>query len=102
MATKRRKAAKKSKKKSGKKKAAKKRKPAKKKAAKKKAARKKVAKKKAANKKPSTKPARKTVKKSSPSAITTVAGIIRTHAKNMSGKVALVQGDRVQTWQENY
>ncbi|MFM8970732.1 MAG: AMP-binding protein, partial [Actinomycetota bacterium] len=113
MATKRRKATKKSKKKSGKKKAAmkrkpvkkkaaKKRKPAKKKAAKKKPARKKVAKKKAAKKKPAKKPARKPVKKSSPSAITTVAGIIRTHAKNMSGKVALVQGDRVQTWQENY
>ena len=113
MATKRRKATKKSKKKSGKKKAAKKRKPAKKKAvkkrktvkkkaAKKKPARKKVAKKKAAKKKPARKPARKPVKKSSPSAITTVAGIIRTHAKNMSGKVALVQGDRVQTWQENY
>ncbi|MFM7391976.1 MAG: AMP-binding protein, partial [Actinomycetota bacterium] len=97
MATKRRKATKKSKKKSGKKKAVKKRKPAKKKPA-----RKKVAKKKAAKKKPAKKPARKPVKKSSPSAITTVAGIIRTHAKHMSGKVALVQGDRVQTWQENY
>ncbi|NBO83778.1 MAG: long-chain-fatty-acid--CoA ligase [Actinobacteria bacterium] len=32
----------------------------------------------------------------------TVAGIIRTHAKNLSGKVSLVQGDRVQTWQELY
>ena len=31
-----------------------------------------------------------------------MAGIIRTHAKNLSGKVALVQGDRVQTWQESY
>ncbi|MFM8956051.1 MAG: AMP-binding protein, partial [Actinomycetota bacterium] len=102
MATKRRKAPKKSKKKSGKKKAAKKRKPAKKKSAKKrkpakkKAAKKrKPAKKKAAKKKPA-------AKKAAAPAITTVAGIIRTHAKNMSGKVALVQGDRVQTWQENY
>ena len=114
MATKRRNAPKKSKKKAAKKKPAKKRKVAKKKVAKKKVAKKKVAKKKPANKKPANKkPAKKKVankkparasaaKKPAVSTITTVAGIIRTHAKNLSGKVALVQGDRVQTWQELY
>ena len=116
--------------KSAKKKSA--RKPAKKKALKKRASKKKVARKKSAKKKPARKPvkrksakkkpARRPVKKkpakkaaakkkpakktsakraASP-AITNVAGIIRTHAKNLSGKVALVQGDRVQTWQESY
>jgi long-chain acyl-CoA synthetase len=117
MATKRRKAPKKSKKKATKKKATKKRKSTKKRTVKKKAAKKKSAKKKPARKparkKPAKKksakktsakekPARKPAKKSSAPAITTVAGIIRTHAKNLSGKVALVQGDRVQTWQELY
>jgi long-chain acyl-CoA synthetase len=117
MATKRRKAPKKSKKKATKKKATKKRKSTKKRTVKKKAAKKKSAKKKPARKparkKPTMKksakktsakkkPARKPAKKSSAPAITTVAGIIRTHAKNLSGKVALVQGDRVQTWQELY
>jgi long-chain acyl-CoA synthetase len=117
MATKRRKAPKKSKKKATKKKATKKRKSTKKRTVKKKAAKKKSAKKKPARKparkKPTKKksakktsakkkPARKPAKKSSAPAITTVAGIIRTHAKNLSGKVALVQGDRVQTWQELY
>ena len=114
MATKRRNAPKKSKKKAAKKKPAKKRKVAKKKVAKKKPAKrkpgkKKVAKKKPANKKPAKKkvankkPARASAaKKPAVSTITTVAGIIRTHAKNLSGKVALVQGDRVQTWQELY
>ena len=80
MATKRRKAAKKK----SKKKSAKKR-PARKKPAKKKAVKKKSAK-----------------KKPAAPAIVNVAGIIRTHAKNLSGKVALVQGDRVQTWRESY
>jgi long-chain acyl-CoA synthetase len=118
MATKRRKptkkkSAKKAKKASKKKPAAKKkgkkkpaRKPAKK-SAKKKASRKptkkkparKPAKKKAAKKSASKKPAAAT---KSSSGIATVAGIIRTHAKNLSGKVSLVQGDRVQTWQELY
>ncbi|MFM8416944.1 MAG: AMP-binding protein, partial [Actinomycetota bacterium] len=117
MATKRRKAPKRSKKKANKNKATKKRKSTKKKAVKKKAAKKKPAKKKVAKKKPARKPARKKpakkksakktpartpAKKSSAPAITTVAGIIRTHAKNLSGKVALVQGDRAQTWQELY
>jgi long-chain acyl-CoA synthetase len=118
MATKRRKptkkkSAKKAKKASKKKPAAKKkgkkkpaRKPAKK-SAKKRASRKptkkkparKPAKKKAAKKSASKKPAAAT---KSSSGIATVAGIIRTHAKNLSGKVSLVQGDRVQTWQELY
>ncbi|MEY3132023.1 MAG: hypothetical protein RLZ29_360 [Actinomycetota bacterium] len=118
MATKRRKptkkkSAKKAKKASKKKPAAKKkgkkkpaRKPAKK-SAKKKASRKptkkkparKPANKKAAKKSASKKPAAAT---KSSSGIATVAGIIRTHAKNLSGKVSLVQGDRVQTWQELY
>jgi long-chain acyl-CoA synthetase len=118
MATKRRKptkkkSAKKAKKASKKKPAAKKkgkkkpaRKPAKK-SAKKKASRKptkkkparKPAKKKAAKKSASKKPAAAT---KSSSGIATVADIIRTHAKNLSGKVSLVQGDRVQTWQELY
>jgi long-chain acyl-CoA synthetase len=118
MATKRRKptkkkSAKKAKKASKKKPAAKKkgkkkpaRKPAKK-SAKKRASRKptkkkparKPAKKKAAKKSASKKPAATT---KSSSGIATVAGIIRTHAKNLSGKVSLVQGDRVQTWQELY
>ena len=113
MATKRRKP---TKKKSTRKKPAKK-KPARKKAAKKKPARKKAAKKKPAKKK--RKPARKKAVKKKPArkkaakkkaakkkpaslGIATVAGIIRTHAKNLSGKVSLVQGDRVQTWQELY
>ena len=112
MATKRRKP---TKKKSAKKKAAKKsakKKTAKKKPAKK--AKKKAAKKKPARKKAAKKPARakvakksakkKSAKKKAPTkaagGITTIAGIIRTHAKNLSGKVALVQGDRVQTWHE--
>ena len=120
MATKRRKptkkksAKKKAAKKSAKKKTAKKKpaKKAKKKAAKKKAAKKKAAKKKPARKKAAKKPARAKVakkkvakKKAATKAaggITTIAGIIRTHAKNLSGKVALVQGDRVQTWHELY
>ena len=123
MATKRRKptkkksAKKKASKKSAKKKTAKKsakKKTAKKKAAKK--AKKKAAKKKPARKKAAKKPARakvakksakkKSAKKKAPTkaagGITTIAGIIRTHAKNLSGKVALVQGDRVQTWHELY
>jgi len=120
MATKRRKP---TKKKSAKNKAAKKsakNKAAKKKAAKKSAAKKvkkKPAKKKPARKKTAKKPARakaakkkvakkKVAKKTAPAkaagGITTIAGIIRTHAKNLSGKVALVQGDRVQTWHELY
>jgi long-chain acyl-CoA synthetase len=114
MATKRRKP---TKKKSAKKKAAKKKtaKKSKKKAAKKKPARKTAVKKKSAKKPAKKKPARKkTVKKKSAKkpvkkaparaagGITTIAGIIRTHAKNLSGKVALVQGDRVQTWHELY
>ena len=117
MATTRRKAPKKSaKKKSGKKQASKKKvkkktakKKAVKKSAKKKAVKKKVvkkpAKKKAVKKKAVKKPARTKAAKKSTTAgpvITTVAGIIRTHAKNLSGKVSLVQGDRVQTWQELY
>ena len=125
MATKRRKAPKKktakkavkkktAKKKAGKKKAAKKKtaKKSAKKAVKKKVVRKKTnkqpAKKKAAKKGTAKKavkkkPAKKTaVKRASAPNITNVAGIIRTHAKNLSGKVALVQGDRVQTWQESY
>jgi hypothetical protein len=78
--------------------------PAKKKVAKKKPAKKSPAKKKVAKKKPAKK---KPAKKTSPKRLATptinnVAGIIRTHAKNLSGKVALVQGDRVQTWQESY
>ncbi|NCX31000.1 MAG: hypothetical protein EBX18_00515, partial [Actinobacteria bacterium] len=109
MATKRRKptkkksAKKKAAKKSAKKKTAKK-KPAKK--AKKKAAKKKPARKKAAKKPARAKVAKKSAKKKAPTkaagGITTIAGIIRTHAKNLSGKVALVQGDRVQTWHELY
>ena len=125
MATKRRKAPKKktakktvkkktAKKKAGKKKAAKKKtaKKSAKKAVKKKVVRKKTnkqpAKKKAAKKGTAKKavkkkPAKKTaVKRASAPNITNVAGIIRTHAKNLSGKVALVQGDRVQTLQESY
>ncbi|NCV46718.1 MAG: long-chain-fatty-acid--CoA ligase [Actinobacteria bacterium] len=109
MATKRRKP---TKKKSAKKKASKKsskKKTAKKKTAKK--AKKKAAKKKPARKKAAKKPARAKVAKKSAKkkaatkaagGITTIAGIIRTHAKNLSGKVALVQGDRVQTWHELY
>ena len=102
MATKRRKP---TKKKSSRKKAAKKksvRKPAKKKPAKKRSARK------PAKKKPARKPAKKKAAKKKPArrpaapAISTVVDIIRVHAKNLSGKVALVQGDRVQTWQELY
>ena len=100
MATKRRNAPKKSKKKAAKKKPAKKRKVAKKKVAKKKPARASAVKKRKPTK---NKPARASAaKKPAVSTITTVAGIIRTHAKNLSGKVALVQGDRVQTWQELY
>ena len=124
MATKRRKAPKKKtakkavKKKTAKKKAVKKKankKTAKKKAVKKKtakkAAKKKVVKKKTAKKavkKTAKKPAKKqpakksAAKRSSAPNIANVAGIIRAHAKNLSGKVALVQGDRVQTWQESY
>jgi len=79
-------------KKASKKKAAKK--PAKKRPVKKKVSKKKSAKKPVAKKKPATRAAA--------SVISNVAGIIRTHAKNLSGKVALVQGDRVQTWQESY
>ena len=98
MATKRRKAPKK---KTAKK--AVRKKTAKKKTAKKKAVKKKTAKK-AVKKKPAKKqPAKKSAAKRATSpVITNVAGIIRTHAKNLSGKVALVQGDRVQTWQESY
>ncbi|MFZ9924561.1 MAG: AMP-binding protein, partial [Ilumatobacteraceae bacterium] len=84
-------------KKASKKKAAKKpakKRPVKKKVSKKKSAKKPAAKKPAAKKKPATRAAA--------SVISNVAGIIRTHAKNLSGKVALVQGDRVQTWQESY
>ena len=109
MATKRRKP---TKKKSAKKKASKKsskKKTAKKKTAKKakkKAAKKKPARKKAAKKPARAKVAKKSAKKKAPTkaagGITTIAGIIRTHAKNLSGKVALVQGDRVQTWHELY
>ena len=125
MATKRRKAPKKktakkavkkktAKKKTAKKKAVKKKtnkKTAKKKAVKKKTAKKavkkkpakKTAKKKVAKKPAKKKPAKKSAAKRATSpVITNVAGIIRTHAKNLSGKVALVQGDRVQTWQESY
>jgi len=125
MATKRRKAPKKktakkavkkktAKKKTAKKKAVKKKtnkKSAKKKAVKKKTAKKavkkkpakKTAKKKVAKKPGKKKPAKKSAAKRATSpVITNVAGIIRTHAKNLSGKVALVQGDRVQTWQESY
>ena len=125
MATKRRKAPKKktakkavkkktAKKKTAKKKAVKKKtnkKTAKKKAVKKKTAKKAVKKKpakKTAKKKVAKKPAKKKLAKKSAAkratspVITNVAGIIRTHAKNLSGKVALVQGDRVQTWQESY
>ena len=125
MATKRRKAPKKktakkavkkktAKKKTAKKKAVKKKtnkKSAKKKAVKKKTAKKavkkkpakKTAKKKVAKKPAKKKPAKKSAAKRATSpVITNVAGIIRTHAKNLSGKVALVQGDRVQTWQESY
>ena len=125
MATKRRKAPKKktakkavkkktAKKKTAKKKAVKKKtnkKTAKKKAVKKKTAKKavkkkpakKTAKKKVAKKPAKKKPAKKSAaKRASAPNITNVAGIIRTHAKNLSGKVALVQGDRVQTWQESY
>jgi long-chain acyl-CoA synthetase len=87
-------------KKSAKKKTAAKKKPARKKTAKKparaKVAKKKVAKKTVAKKKP----AKKTAPARAAGGITTIAGIIRTHAKNLSGKVALVQGDRVQTWHE--
>ena len=125
MATKRRKAPKKktakkavkkktAKKKTAKKKAVKKKtnkKSAKKKAVKKKTAKKAVKKKpakKTAKKKVAKKPAKKqpakksAAKRATSPVITNVAGIIRTHAKNLSGKVALVQGDRVQTWQESY
>ena len=125
MATKRRKAPKKktakkavkkktAKKKTAKKKAVKKKtnkKTAKKKAVKKKTAKKavkkkpakKIAKKKVAKKPAKKQPAKKSAAKRATSpVITNVAGIIRTHAKNLSGKVALVQGDRVQTWQESY
>ena len=125
MATKRRKAPKKktakkavkkktAKKKTAKKKAVKKKtnkKTAKKKAVKKKTAKKavkkkpakKTAKKKVAKKAAKKQPAKKSAAKRATSpVITNVAGIIRTHAKNLSGKVALVQGDRVQTWQESY
>ena len=125
MATKRRKAPKKktakkavkkktAKKKTAKKKAVKKKtnkKTAKKKAVKKKTAKKAVKKKpakKTAKKKVAKKPAKKqpakksAAKRATSPVITNVAGIIRTHAKNLSGKVALVQGDRVQTWQESY
>jgi len=89
------------KKKTAKKKAVKKK--TNKKTAKKKAVKKKTAKK-AAKKKPAKKkPAKKSsVKRANAPTITNVAGIIRAHAKNLSGKVALVQGDRVQTWQESY
>ena len=98
------------KKKSAKKNAAKR--PAKKKATKKTAKKKvvkKPVKKKAAKrtvkkkivKKAAKRPAKKVGRTAAPG-INNVAGIIRTHAKNLSGKVALVQGDRVQTWQESY
>jgi long-chain acyl-CoA synthetase len=106
MATKRRKAPKKAKKKAAKRKPAKKksaRKPAKRKPANKKPIKKKSVKKKSARKPAKKKPAKTpAVKKPAAPTITNVAGIIRTHAKNLSGKVALVQGDRVQTWQESY
>ena len=122
MATKRRKPTKKKSAKKAKKKASKK-KPAAKKKGKKKPARKPAKKstkkkasrrpaKKSTKRKASRKQAKKAAKKSalkkpaaaakSSSGIATVAGIIRTHAKNLSGKVSLVQGDRVQTWQELY
>jgi long-chain acyl-CoA synthetase len=110
MATQRRKAPKN---KAVKKKAVKKqtaKKAVKKKAVKKKTAKKAVKKtaKKAVKKKVAKKPAKKkpakksAAKRSSAPNIANVAGIIRAHAKNLSGKVALVQGDRVQTWQESY
>ena len=116
MATKRRKPAKnKPARKPAKKKSAKKalkKKTAKKKTAKKKAvkkktnkktAKKKAVKKKTAKKAAKKKPAKKSsVKRANAPTITNVAGIIRAHAKSLSGKVALVQGDRVQTWQESY
>ena len=125
MATKRRKAPKsKTTKKAVKKKTAKKavKKKTAKKAVKKKTAKKKTAKKavkktakkvvkKPAKKKPAAKkksaikkkPAKKSaVQRAGAPTIANVAGIIRAHAKTLSGKVALVQGDRVQTWQESY
>ena len=74
----------------------------KKKPAKKRAAKKKPAKKRPAKKKPAKKSAKKQAPVKAVGGITTIAGIIRTHAKNLSGKVALVQGDRVQTWHELY
>jgi long-chain acyl-CoA synthetase len=118
MATKRRKPTKKKSAKKSKKKASKK-KPASKKAKKKPAKKKKPARKpakkatkkqakKSAKKKSARKPAKKSsakkpaAAKTSSSGIATIAGIIRTHAKNLSGKVSLVQGERVQTWQELY
>ena len=99
MATKRRKAAKKKtvKKKTVKKKTVKK-KAIKKKAVKKKGV-KKTAKKPVAKKKPAKKLA---VQRAGAPIIANVAGILRAHATTLSGKVALVQGDRVQTWQESY
>jgi len=48
------------------------------------------------------KPAKKKASAKSAGGITTIAGIVRTHGKQLSGKVALVQGDRVQTWRELY
>ncbi|MFZ9707111.1 MAG: AMP-binding protein, partial [Ilumatobacteraceae bacterium] len=118
MATKRRKPTKKKSAKKSKKKASKK-KPAAKKAKKKPAKKKKPARKpakkatkkkakKSVKKKSARKPAKKSsakkpaAAKTSSSGIATIAGIIRTHAKNLSGKVSLVQGERVQTWQELY
>ena len=89
------------KKKSVKKKSVKK-KSVKKKAVKKKAVKKKAVKKKAVKKKAVKKKAVK--KKAAPAApkITSIAGIVRNHAVELSGKVALVQGERVLTWRELY
>ena len=104
MATKRRKAAKKKtvKKKTVKKKAVKK-KAIKKKAVKKKAVKKKGVKKTAKKPVAKKKPAKKlAVQRAGAPIIANVAGILRAHATTLSGKVALVQGDRVQTWQESY
>jgi long-chain acyl-CoA synthetase len=82
-------------------------KPTKKKAAPKKKTVKKAAPKKAAKKIVTKKTAKKSAPKKKPapattSGISTIAGIIRAHAKNLSGKVALVQDERVQTWKELY
>lgn len=93
--------------------ATKRRKAAKKKTVKKKTVKKKTVKKKTVKKKGVKKTAKKPVAKKKPAKklavqragapiIANVAGILRAHATTLSGKVALVQGDRVQTWQESY